>query len=244
MVAFDALLLGGGSGSRFSGGSGTPKQFHEIGQLPVFVYSIRAFERLGVRRVFFAVPQSSLALAEQLVSRHPSRIPVELVCGGPSRAQSAHLALEAASMEPPSRVLIHDACRPYFSDSFLENIRTALADTSKSAWIPGIPVTETLKRVRDGVVEATVDRTGMHRVQTPQIFDFPLIRDLASRGQELEPPVTDDASLCERFGVEVGVFPGDPRNLKLTFAAERLELESYLKGENRCESESAGTFTG
>jgi hypothetical protein len=110
-----------------------------------------------------------------------------------------------------------------------------------------IPVVDTLKRVKDQQVVETVDRSLVHRVQTPQIFEFTLIRSLMDRIKDLaELNFTDDASLCEYYGIPVGVFKGDVRNIKLTYDFEIETLQGVLAEAKRvktCAPASATTFT-
>jgi len=247
MTNMDAILLGGGVGKRFSVrsdvSSSVPKQFQMLGNAPVFIHALRSFLRLKTIRQFVVViPEVHFPLAtEQLDSYFSESIPVTLVAGGERRQDSSRLGLEALEkLTPmPSRVIIHDACRPYLSDPFLERVRTALADRSYGAWIPVVPVVETLKRVENHQVTETVDRSRVHRVQTPQVFEYSLIRALNERAKhETELTFTDDASLCEYYGIPVGVFDGDVRNIKLTYDFEISVLQSMMETRKlECELE-------
>ena len=125
----------------------------------------------------------------------------------------------------------------------------ACSNCSFGAWIPVVPVVETLKRVEDHRVVETVDRSLVHRVQTPQIFEYTVIRSLMERIKEgSEPTFTDDASLCEYYGIPVGVFDGDVRNIKLTYDFEFEALRQMLgaaesKERAKCAPESGTTYT-
>jgi 2-C-methyl-D-erythritol 4-phosphate cytidylyltransferase/2-C-methyl-D-erythritol 2,4-cyclodiphosphate synthase len=106
---------------------------------------------------------------------------------------------------------------------------------------------ETLKRVEDQRVVETVDRGLVQRVQTPQVFEFTVIRSLVEKVKESpELNFTDDASLCEYYGIPVGVFDGDVRNIKLTYGFELDTLRSVLvetAKELKCEPELVTTST-
>ena len=262
MSTIDAILLGGGVGRRFSEGpregqTSTPKQFVFLNGEPVWIHSLKALCRLeGLRQVVFTVPSDYLSLADkQLREFYPEcPIPVKIIVGGERRQDSSRHALEALeqSSPPPTRVMIHDACRPYLSTSFLERIHEAGLDRSYGAWIPVVPVVETLKKVENHQVLETVDRSAVQRVQTPQIFEFSVIRSLVEKTRTLtDLNFTDDASLCEYYGIPVGTFDGDVRNIKLTYDFEMSALESMLSKKQTervaskvpCESESASTYT-
>ncbi len=258
MVTVDAVLLGGGTGSRFSGPLGRkdespPKQFQVVGDAPVFVHCLRSLLSLGCfRQIVLAMPEEYVGLTEELLDKHIGKHPktlIRVVAGGSRRQDSSYLALQALEelSPPPTRVLIHDACRPFLSQEFLDRVKSALYDRAYGAWVPVVPVVETLKRVEDHRVVETVDRGMVQRVQTPQVFEFTVIRSLVEKVKEApELSFTDDASLCEYYGIPVGVFDGDVRNIKLTYGFELDTLRTMLmesSKEPQCEPESVTTST-
>ena len=135
--------------------------------------------------------------------------------------------MAAALAEVPEEalvVLVHDAARPLVDDAVVERLLAPLGEGFDGA-VPVLPVADTLKRVRGGVVEETVDRTGLVAAQTPQAFLAPVLRrafagDLAG--------ATDCASLVERAGGRVAVVDGDRRLLKVTTPADLALVESWL----------------
>jgi 2-C-methyl-D-erythritol 4-phosphate cytidylyltransferase/2-C-methyl-D-erythritol 2,4-cyclodiphosphate synthase len=256
MVTVDAVLLGGGTGSRFAGAEGRdnpPKQFQMVGDAPIFIHCLRSLLSLNCfRQIVLAMPENYVLLTEELLDKHGVVHPktlIRVVAGGARRQDSSYLALMALEelSPPPTRILIHDACRPFLSAPFLERVRTALYDRSYGAWVPVVPVVETLKRVEDQRVVETVDRGLVQRVQTPQVFEFTVIRSLVEKVKESpELNFTDDASLCEYYGIPVGVFDGDVRNIKLTYGFELDTLRSVLvetAKELKCEPELVTTST-
>jgi 2-C-methyl-D-erythritol 4-phosphate cytidylyltransferase len=204
------------------------------------------------RQVVITSPLIQIRTAEDQITkyiRNPNQVKIRVIAGGERRQDSSRLALGALEETQPSptRVLIHDACRPYISDELAGQIKNSLYDRAYGAWVPVIPVMDTLKKVKDQQVVETVDRSLVHRVQTPQIFEFTLIRSLMDRIKDLkELNFTDDASLCEYYGIPVGVFKGDVRNIKLTYDFELETLHGVLAEAKRvktCAPESATTFT-
>ncbi len=253
MMTMDAILLGGGVGKRFSESTSIPKQFQMLGNAPVFIHALRSLSQLNTFRQFILVmPEAHLALAEEQLDSYflDESTQVTLIAGGERRQDSARIALEALEkLSPlPSRVIIHDACRPYLTPAFLGRVQKALNDRAFAGWIPVVPVVETLKRVENSQVTETVDRSMVHRVQTPQIFEYSVIRSLAEKVKnQNELTFTDDASLCEYYGIPVGVFEGDVRNLKVTYDYEISVVETLMekteKREPACEQDSDTTFT-
>jgi len=148
---------------------------------------------------------------------------VACVTGGGTRTESVAAAL-AEVPEGALVVIVHDAARPLVDDAMVELLLAPLAEGFDGA-VPALPVSDTLKRVRDGAIEETVDRDGLFVAQTPQAFLAPVLRsafagDLGG--------VTDCSTLVERAGGRVGVVEGDPRLLKVTTPADLALVESWL----------------
>ncbi len=246
MVISDAILLGAGVGKRFN--PALPKQFHLLGSAPVFIHALKSLLSTNCyRQIILAFPQDYLELAQQQLEQYlPQNSPqtiIRVIAGGERRQDSSMLALDAieAITPLPTRITIHDACRPYLSTDFLGRIRQCIEDRSYGAWVPVIPVVDTLKKVENDRVVETVDRDLVHRVQTPQIFEYDVIRSLVEKLKEPEHEklnFTDDASLCEYFGIPVGTYVGDVKNIKVTYDFELEILRGVLeRGEGLKEAQ-------
>lgn len=217
-----AVLVAAGTGERL--GEERPKAFVRLGELPLLAEPLRRLdESPWVDAIVVAVPagweEPAILLAEELSATKV----VASVTGGATRAETVRLAL-AEVPEEALVVLVHDAARPLVSDAVLERVLAPLAEGWDGV-VPGLPLTDTVKRVeRDAVVE-TLDREGLVGVQTPQAFLAATVRD-AYAGDVAG--ATDCASLVEARGGRVRVVPGDPRLLKVT-TREDLELvQSWL----------------
>jgi 2-C-methyl-D-erythritol 4-phosphate cytidylyltransferase/2-C-methyl-D-erythritol 2,4-cyclodiphosphate synthase len=143
-----------------------------------------------------------------------------VVPGGDTRQRSVAAGLEALERagEQPEAVICHDVARPRAPAELFEAVLRALSDADGA--VPAIPVVDTLKRVRDGVVVETVPRTGMVMVQTPQAFRWEALRTAHQRAGRDGVDATDDASLLERAGYRVALVEGDPANIKITGPAD------------------------
>jgi 2-C-methyl-D-erythritol 4-phosphate cytidylyltransferase len=108
-------------------------------------------------------------------------------------------------------VIVHDAARPFAAPAVFEAVVAAVRDGADGA-VPGVPLADTIKRVADGRVVATLDRSELVAVQTPQAFAAAALRRAHAAGGE----ATDDAALVEAAGGVVVVVPGDPANTKIT----------------------------
>ena len=109
---------------------------------------------------------------------------------------------------------VHDGARPLISWELID--RTVRAANSYGAAAPAIPVKDTIKVERSGLVESTPDRSRLRAVQTPQVFDFDLLRGALQKAREDGAEVTDDCSAVERLGMKIRLVEGEERNLKVT----------------------------
>jgi 2-C-methyl-D-erythritol 4-phosphate cytidylyltransferase len=190
------ILVAAGEGRRFGG----PKAFVALEGRTLLERAAEPFASFRDRVV--------VARAEDLAR---ARLPGwKVVAGGPRRRDSVERGL-AALDAATEVVLVHDAARPLVPPAVVERVRAAAG--RHGAVVPGIPLTDTIKRVRGERVVETLDRSALVAVQTPQGFRVDLLRRaLASGGGDF----TDDAAIVEGLGEPVVVVPGDPRNLKVT----------------------------
>lgn len=213
-----ALILAAGSGTRF--GSATPKQFVELGGVPIVARAVRAFVgHPQIDRVMLVGPVESLAAA------CPDVLKSGLVPGGATRQDSARAGLEALAADPPDAVLIHDAARPLIPERLIDAVCDALAGGAEAV-LPALPVTDTLKRAEAAIVTETVPREGLWRVQTPQGFRFGPI--LAAHRAAVGQSLTDDGAVAEAAGMTVHLVPGSEENLKVTTPDDLARAEALL----------------
>ena len=122
---------------------------------------------------------------------------------------------------------IHDGARPLISNAVID--RTVRAAHTYGAAAPAVPVKDTIKVVKSGLVMATPDRANLRAVQTPQVFDFDLLRGALKKAEEENASLTDDCSAVERMGMSVKIVEGDERNLKVTTPLDLKIAEMLLE---------------
>ena len=164
--------------------------------------------------VVLVVPEANLS-----ERRHEADV---VVAGGATRAASVRAGLSAVPTEAEV-VVVHDAARPLASAQLFDAVVAAILAGADGA-IPGLPIVDTVKRVRDGVVAETLDRSELVRVQTPQAFRAARLRAAHSLGGD----ATDDAHLVEALGGRVVVVAGEEANLKVTTPADLEAVERLL----------------
>lgn len=203
------IILAAGSSARMGG---VDKLWADLLGRPLIAHSIAILGALeGVRTLVLAGPRERHAeLAQCAQAAAAGGVAVRCVEGGARRQDSVAVAIAAA---PDAEwYLIHDGARPFATASLA---RRVLEEARRhGAAIPGIPITDTLKHVDgSGRIIATVERSPLRAVQTPQGFAGPLLRRAHA---EVMGDVTDDAAMVEWLGVPVFVVPGDPANVKIT----------------------------
>jgi len=205
-----AIVPAGGIGRRMGGSR--PKQYLSVGRAPLIVHTIRALVRVA-EGVVVAAPAAHLEATRRLFARYRTPRVLAVVAGGAERQESVWLAL-AAVPEAAQWVIVHDAVRPFVTAALVERVLDAAR--MRGAATCGIAVRDTVKRVRDGLIQSTLDREGLWLTQTPQAFRRELLWEAHDKARRDGFLGTDDAVLVERLGAEVAMVPGLPRNLKVT----------------------------
>jgi 2-C-methyl-D-erythritol 4-phosphate cytidylyltransferase len=144
---------------------------------------------------------------------------IDVVTGGATRQNSVFLALDHLKAKDIYKyVLVHDAARPFLSAQVVTDIIETV--TTKGACTTGTPVSDTLKKVENGLIIETVDRADLYAVQTPQAAPFETLLTCHEQAHKLGISVTDDAAILEHFGHKVLILPGQNNNIKITVAED------------------------
>ena len=222
MTGTVALLVAAGRGSRFSGGP--PKQYAPLGGRLVLRHSLERFARHPrIDAVRAVIHPDDRALYDQAALGLDLTEPIG---GGATRQESVRRGLESLEQIEPEAVLIHDGARPFVSAGVIDRVLDGLGAAAGA--VAALPVTDTLKRGGAGLIQATVERGGLWRAQTPQGFRYAeiLAAHRAAAGAEL----TDDAAVAEQANLSVALVKGAPENIKLTTQDDLARAERWLAG--------------
>lgn len=214
-----ALIVAAGQGVRMGGG--TRKQYLTLSGHPILYHTIRIFDASPrIEAIYVVVPPEDMTFCrEQIIDPLDPGTDIRLVAGGAERQDSVANGLTAigdeVEEESQTIVLIHDGVRPFVTE---EQVAASIAGAvSTGACTLGVPVSDTLKRVDPaGLVDATLERSSVWSVQTPQAFRLDLVRRAHTEAHRSGLRATDDASLVEHLGHPVRVIPGSRYNLKIT----------------------------
>jgi 2-C-methyl-D-erythritol 4-phosphate cytidylyltransferase len=210
------VIAAGGAGTRL--GLRTPKQFLRVGGRAILVATVRHFVRHpAVAAIVVAAPRAHLERTRRLLRpllRGGVGPPVvRVVEGGAERQHSVWCGLQVVPADA-ELIVVHDAVRPFVTRALIDAVLDAARQAG--AAVCAVPVAETVKRVRDGFVEETLDRRGLWAVQTPQAFHADLLREAHDKARRDGVVGTDDAMLVERLGHAVRVVQGASVNVKIT----------------------------
>jgi 2-C-methyl-D-erythritol 4-phosphate cytidylyltransferase len=216
------IVPAAGRGERL--GPGAPKALRTLAGQPILLHAVRNLATArDIDMIVVAVPEDSVEESRALLAG--IELPLVIVSGGETRQDSVARALLALPPEVDV-VLVHDAARPLVPSEVVDRVAAAVR-AGAPAVIPTLGVVDTIKEVdADGVVQATLDRSRLHAVQTPQGFvrDVLQMAHAASDGAD----ATDDAGMVERMGVKVHVVPGHEEAFKITRPLDLVLAEAIL----------------
>jgi len=224
-MSVSAIIAAAGSGERF--GAGYPKALIQLGDRTLLAHAITALAPV-VDQIIIAAP---VGFEQQISELAGGGITV--VSGGLTRSASVRNALAHVTSE---FVLVHDAARALATTDLAQRVIATLR-SGYSAVVPGLLEVDTVKSIDGaGQVTATLDRSTLRRIQTPQGFSTQMLRDAHESGKE----ATDDAVLIELLGGSVIVIDGEDRALKITTPADLDNALAFL-GFNRSYRTGVGT---
>ncbi|ADL01091.1 bifunctional 2-C-methyl-D-erythritol 4-phosphate cytidylyltransferase/2-C-methyl-D-erythritol 2,4-cyclodiphosphate synthase [Brevundimonas subvibrioides] len=222
-MTFAAIVVAAGSGSR----AGGDKQWRPLGGKPVVRWSVEALLNAGAEQVVVVVASDGHGRAADALAGLSHWTAVS---GGADRSDSVQAGLRALSGPGDRIVLVHDAARPLLSPDVIARLIAGLAEADGA--IAALPVADTLKRGEAERIEATVDRAGLWRAQTPQAFRADRLLAAYAAWPAGETP-TDDAAVVERDGGTVRLVAGDPRLMKLTYPEDFAMAEAMISRQTR-----------
>lgn len=223
------IIPAAGQGSRFGGPK--PKQLSVLAGWPVLAHVLSRFESLEeVIKVIVAAPAGREdELRRTAVEPFGFENDISIVAGGATRQESvyqAFLALEETGVEI---VLVHDAVRPLTPPSLISQVITQAS--GQGAAIAAVQVKDTLKLVKNGVIQETLNRELVWQAQTPQGFRREILAQALAEARQSAFFGTDEASLVERIGQPIHIVPGPSSNLKITWAEDLILAETLIRND-------------
>lgn len=215
-----AVIVAAGSAQRMRG---IDKMLTSLAGQPVLLRTVKALaQSRRIDKIYIITRGELVEQVRELCKEEPKLAAV--LPGGESRAQSVLLGLEAVQEE---LVAIHDGARPLVTVPVIEE--AVLTAQEMGAAAPAIPVHDTIKVAREGIITETPDRSKLFAVQTPQVFEREKIIPALKAAMEQNLPLTDDCSAAEFAGLAVRLTQGSEENLKITVPTDLILAEAILK---------------
>lgn len=215
-MRYSAIITAGGTSSRFGN---TNKLLEKINGQEIIKYTVDAFVSVGFEEIVICANLAILNILQDIFANYGA---VKIIEGGSTRQESVFKGLEAVDCD---YVLIHDGARPMITSEIIKRTMDEVA--SKKAVSVMTKTVDTIKKVdTNGRIIETVDRTQLYNTQTPQAFEYNLIKSVHEqyKGQNF----TDDAGMVEANGAEVYIVEGDYRNIKVTTKSDLALAQVYL----------------
>ncbi len=222
-----AIIVAGGTGTRMK--AKLPKQFIEIGSLPILMHTIKQFYTYSAEiNIILVLPNDQLITWDLLCKKHEFHIPnIQIVAGGATRYQSSRNGINAIRSEN-ALVAIHDGVRPFVSIDIISN--GFLLAKEKGTAVCCVECKDSVRYIDIGDnTNRLLERNCLRLIQTPQVFQLNILKK-AYTGEESN-IFTDDASVMEAAGYPIYLFEGDYKNLKIT-TEEDLLFAKILQNHN------------
>lgn len=226
-----AIIPAGGAGTRLR--SHVAKQYLMLDSSPVIVHTLKIFQDLNdIDEIILALPQEDLThMRQELVEQYGLTKVKHTIAGGHERQDSIKNCLEAIQGRCDI-VLIHDAVRPFITEKIIKDVIETAGKTG--AAIAAVKAKDTIKATGQGnVISRTVPRNTLWLAQTPQAFEYELIKRAYKKAYHDNFYGTDDASLVERLGIEVKIVEGSYTNFKITTHEDMLIAEALMKSGSK-----------
>jgi 2-C-methyl-D-erythritol 4-phosphate cytidylyltransferase len=222
-----AIIPAAGIGARMQ--SDRAKQMLELGGVPLLVHTLRRFEECDAVDQIILVSQPNLTTEVlALISRHNLKKIARVVGGGAERQDSVYRGIQVIKQEDAGIIAVHDAVRPFVRPEEIRSVIERAQNTG--AALMATAAIDTIKQVKSGRVQRTLDRKRIFHAQTPQAFHYSIIREAYERAYADGFTATDDSQLVERIGQRVSVVEGSPINIKITRPFD-LRLAEVIKKE-------------
>jgi len=217
-----AVIVAAGNATRMGG---IDKAMTELAGMPVIQRSVKAFQDCDAIREIVVVTREDLLVKVMGLCKNYDKV-TAVVVGGADRTESVSNGLNALSSKV-KLAAIHDGARPLVSFEVID--RTVRAANSYGAAAPAIPVKDTIKNTQGGLALSTPDRSALRAVQTPQVFDFDLLRGALKKAKDEKLTITDDCSAVENLGFKVKLVEGDEKNIKITTPLDLKIAQLFLE---------------
>jgi 2-C-methyl-D-erythritol 4-phosphate cytidylyltransferase len=232
-IHIEAVVVAAGKGTRLAGP--IAKSMMILGDKPLFAHSLAAFERATrIKGIILVVPSIEIATARYWIEKLQFIKVKAVVPGGMERGDSVQEGLSAVSSDT-QWVAIHDGARPFVSSVLIDRVLDKAMEVGGA--VPIVPLTDTIKEIRDGEILRTIDRATLGGAQTPQIFAKARLFEAYRLAAEKDTIATDDADIVQRFTPgPIAAVQGEDGNFKITTPEDWRRAEAAWQQPQRAGS--------
>jgi len=231
-----AVIAAAGSSQRMNG---EDKLFVKIHGIPVLAHTLKAFQSCEyIKEIIVVTRDYYKGHVSDICSQYGITKAEKIIIGGQTRLVSVTNGVFAVSGKA-KLIAIHDGARPCVDNGIIE--RAVESAVKYHAAAPAVPVSSTIKRVKNSMIIETVDRGDLVEIQTPQVFTSELIKAALTNAGNKSIDVTDDCKAVELIGATVRITEGSRNNIKLTTREDLIIAEAIIR---RQESRIIGQTTG
>ena len=237
-----AVILAAGKGSRMQ--ADIPKQYLTVNGKPLIYYALRTFQNSFIDEIILVVSPGDITYCRsEIIEKYGFCKVTHIVEGGSQRYHSVCNGLHAVNPET-EYVFIHDGARPCVSDDILQRVYEEVIHYK--ACVVGMPVKDTIKIAdAEGFAVQTPDRSSVWMIQTPQVFQYAMIKELYDRLILQENSllrqgvnITDDAMVVETFSdIRIRLVEGSYTNIKVTTPEDIALAENFLSQKSVCRAD-------
>lgn len=226
MADVAVIICAAGASTRFGGKR--KKQLYDVAGRAAFIRSIEFFaDRSDVKQILLAISPEDEEIVNVKWGANLKFFSVKTYFGGKERFETVQKGLELVK-DDVEFVAVHDAVRCCLKKQWIDGCFALAAETG--AAILAAPVTDTIKDVKDKVIQSTVDRTYLFEAQTPQVFKKDILKKAFENLSKLDrTKISDDAQLVEAIGQAVSIVPTDSSNIKITNLSDIAIAEAIIK---------------
>jgi len=219
-----AVIVAAGKSTRMEG---VDKIFAPLGGEPLIVSSIKAFENCSrITEIILVLSEENCAQGKLVCEMHGFTKVKAIIPGGKERSESSYIGIQAADKRS-KYIIIHDGARPFVTEQLI--VDSLNAAVKRGAAAVGVPVTSTIKKVKDGLIVDTIDRSDLYEIQTPQVFRSDVIKAALKSAIDKKLPITDDCMAVEAIGLSPKIVLGTKDNIKITVREDLVIANAILK---------------
>ena len=219
-----AVIAAAGSSDRFGG---EDKLFFKINDAPVLAHTLSVFQKsVYIDEIILVTHENTLSRTKELCKRYGIKKAKRIISGGPTRVESVSKGVSAVSKNY-SLIAIHDGARPCVDEQVIKSVMEQAAVHHAAA--PGVRISSTIKRIKNGVIVETIDRNDLVEIQTPQVFAVKIIKAALANAMKHKIDITDDCMAAELIGTDIRVVEGSRNNIKITTREDVIIAEKVLE---------------